>query len=81
MSTNLSLSQDGQEGARSVVSGTPQSSDQQRAHSVKSRRLDENGGDGFAQPTDSTWSPHGNTNVPAVHGKPGNDQEGEEDVE
>ena len=80
-STNLSLSEDRQEDIRSVVSSAPWANKQQRIHSIERRRLDEHGDDGLVQPSETAWSPHGSANLPAVQKEPGNDQEGEENVE
>ena len=78
-STNLSLSKDRDEEIPDWR--TQCRNNKQRAHSVKCTRLDEHGDDGFVQPTNSTWSHRGSANVPGVQDEPGDDQEGEENVE
>ena len=77
-STNLSLSEDGQEDGRS--SDARPSNNQQRTRGVKGRRFDERCNDGLAQSTNSSSS-HGGADVPGVPDEAGDDHEREEDVE
>ena len=80
-STDLGLSEDWQKDIRSVVFGTPWSNKKQRIHSVKRRGLNKHGDDSLVQPSESTWRTHGSANFPVVQDEPGDDQEGEENVE
>ena len=78
--TNLSFGKDRYENVRSTVPGARWSKNQQRAHGVQGRRLDEHGDDDPVQSIGSTV-PHGSPNVPGVQNEPDDDHEGEEDVE
>ena len=80
-STNLNLTENREGQIRGHASGSPQSDGEQRAHSEKSTRLDEDGGDGLVQFTDSGPRPRSSANVPAVQDEPDNDNQGEDDVE
>ena len=80
-STNLSLSEDGEEQIHEHAFGNQWTDDQQRAHSEKGRGLDEHRGDGLVQPTEPSWRLRCGTNVPAAQDKSDDDHEGEEDVE
>ena len=79
-STNLSLGKDRYENVRGAVPSARRSKNQQRAHSVQGRRLDEHGNDDLVQSANSTF-PRGSANVSGVEDEPDDDHEGEEDVE
>ena len=64
-----------------MFSSEPRYNNQQRAESIKSRRLDEHGNDGLVQSTDSIWTPHVSSNDPDVQDELDDDHEGEEYVE
>ena len=78
-STNLGLTKNGREGIHD--SRFRLCNDQQRAHSVKRRRLDQHGDDGVVQSSESTWRPHDCADVPVVQDEPDDDHKGEENVE
>jgi len=79
--TNLCRRDEGQEDTRSRTSGSPQSNEDQRIHSIKGRRLNEHGDNGLVQSAHSGWRPDGSTDAPVVQDEPDDDHEGEEDVE
>jgi len=80
-STNLNLTENRVGQILGLAFGSVRSNSEQRGHSEKSTRLDEHGGDGLVQSTDSGPGPRSSANVPAVQDEPDNNNEGEDDVE
>ena len=79
--THLGLSEDRRNQVHDRVVGSHQSDVQHRAHSENGGRLDEYGGDGLVQSTDSGWGSRRGTNVSPMQNKSEDNHEGEEDVE
>ena len=78
--TNLRLREDEREEIGNGAVGSQGPNIQQRTDGVEGTGLDEHGGDGLAQSTDSTY-PQSGASVPGMQDEPYNDHEGEEDVE
>ena len=77
----LNLSEDREGQIRDFAFGSHRSNGEQRAHSEKSTRLDEDRGNGLVQSTDSGPRPRGSANRPAVQDEPEDNHKGEGDVE
>jgi len=80
-STNLDLSENREGQTYGLAAGSVRSKGKQRAHSEKSTRLDEDGGDSLVQSTDSGLRPRSSANVPAMQDEPGDNNKGQGDVE